>query len=650
MQAAGVLVAASFLAVHILSWILPNVFEPWNARTFDRLLLFRSSLGLLRPSYDSTIVHVDISDKTLSKLRNAYLARSEFAGVVRNLAEMGAASQLWDFVFASRLNRGEDSMFIYSTSRAGNVYFGLAFRLSEGEELTPQTSDNSGSGAYIDRTKWSIKVEGNVSDFYQGLTPLGTFLELAEASKGLGHLNMMPDRDGVFRRVPLLVRLDDGFYPSISFRAICEYLNVLPAQIIVKPSGSITLQGAHTAGGTPHDIVIPIDRYGNMTVNYLGPWEAMKHYDFADVLRASDDRDELELMGEELRGKIVMVSQVTTGSADIGSVPTDHSFPKSGIHANLMHTILTENFLRELTDAESLVLEFLVMGIVLLLSFRFSSLSLSLSTILLVFAFVVTASLFFLFGNVIMNVIRPSLMIVVALFSIVAYRYVNEEKEKEVLRRSFEAYFPASVVKKIMANPGSITTAGQKKELTIMFTDIISFTTYSATQQPDQIQKMLNEYFEAMIDIVFEYGGTVDKLIGDGLMVFFGDPEPQPDHAVRCVEAAIEMQQKTRELKRRWQSEGKMPIQIRIGINSGTVIVGNMGSQRRLSYTVLGSDVNLAQRLERSAPAEGIIISERTCELVKDRIVTRPVGQIKVKGLNQPVTVYEVPVDGKVSD
>jgi adenylate cyclase len=162
---------------------------------------------------------------------------------------------------------------------------------------------------------------------------------------------------------------------------------------------------------------------------------------------------------------------------------------------------------------------------------------------------------------------------------------------------------------------------------------------------PDQIQKFLAEYFDAMVKIVFKYEGTVDKYIGDGLMVFFGAPEPQPDHAVRCVNAAIEMQKKCRELKEKWIKEGLFPLKIRIGINTGEVVVGNMGTRKKLAYTVLGSDVNLANRLESNAPVEGIMISRRTYDLVKDEIPTLPHEPVLVKGLDIPIEVYTVPVD-----
>ena len=196
-----------------------------------------------------------------------------------------------------------------------------------------------------------------------------------------------------------------------------------------------------------------------------------------------------------------------------------------------------------------------------------------------------------------------------------------------------------------MANPRLITAGGQKKELTILFSDIKSFTTHSAPLAADEIQRLLNEYFDAMVEIVFQHQGTVDKFIGDGLMVFFGDPEPQEDHALRCVRAAIDMQRKVRQLRTKWEEQGSMPLQIRIGINTGSVVVGNMGSARRLSYTVLGSPVNLAQRLESNAPVGGILVSRRTYDLVKDHVGTRPLGSIQVKGLQELIEVYEVLLD-----
>lgn len=649
LQVTILLILVSFVAAHLCFWVLPNVFETWNSQAFDQLFFFRSNSKLLRPSYDDTIVHVDLNDTTIRRLDNFYLNRSHHAQMIRNLAAMNVSAQLYDFIFAARTNEKNDSALIDAVSKSGNVYFGMAFDLA-GKFAEQEPQKNTRERRYLDRTKWNVIVKGNPGSFHMGGNPLITFHSIADMSKGLGYLNLKCDRDGVFRRMPLLIRYEGAFYPGFSFRAICDYLGVSPERIVVSPGENIILKDARRPGeSSGHDIVIPIDKYGNMVVNFIGSWEIMKHYNFSDVLLVSDDRDEMEMWRDELSGKIVIVSEVSTGSSDIGPVPTDTHFPLSGLHANLMHTVLTESFLRELSYPGMFFVELSILLIILLLSLRLSSLGFSLGTLAVAGGYIGIISILFFYSNTILHVVRPLLMVVFAMICILAYRYINEEKAKEVFRRTLEAYFPPLVVKKIVANPEIIGSGGQKKELTILFSDIKNFTGYTSAMGPDQIQSLLNEYFEAMTEIVFQYEGTVDKFMGDGMMVFFGDPEPLSDHALLCVRSAIDMQRKVREIRAKWEKQGGMPIQIRIGINTDTVVVGNMGSSRRLSYTVLGSAVNLAQRLESNAPAGGILISRRTNDLIKDHIPALPLGQIEVKGFEEPISVYEVPVDGESS-
>ena len=644
LQVTILLVLSSFVATHLCFWLLPNVFETWNAQAVDQLFLFRSNFNLLRPFYDDTIVHVDLNDTSIQRLDNFYLNRSHHAQMINNLATMNTSAQLYDFIFAARTNEEDDSALMDAVSKSGNVYFGMAFALTE--KFVEQNQKNSRQRRYLDRTKWNVNVKGDPDSFPVGANPLITLPNIAEKAKGLGYLNLKCDRDGVFRHMPLLMRYEGAFYPGFSFRAACDYLGVPPERIIVNPGQSIILKDARRPGeSSGHDIAIPIDKYGNMLINFIGPWERMKHYNFSDVLSASGNRDEMEMWRDELSGKIVIVSEVSTGSSDIGPVPTDTHYPLSGLHANLMHTVLTESFLRELSGTGMFFVELSLLFIILLLSLRLSSLGFSLGTLAVAGGFIVVASLLFLYSSIILEIVRPLLMVVFAMICILAYRYINEEKEKEVFRRTLEAYFPPLVVKKIIANPEMIGSRGQKKELTILFSDIKDFTRHTASMEPDRIQRLLNEYFEAMTEIVFKYKGTVDKFMGDGLMVFFGDPETQSDHALLCVRAAIDMQRKVKEIRAKWEKQGGMPIQIRIGINTDTVVVGNMGSSKRLSYTVLGSAVNLAQRLESNAPIGGILISQRTYDLINEHIPALALGQIKLKGFEESISVYEVPVD-----
>ncbi len=637
-RSAALLLAVSLALAHLAFQVAPGVFESWDSQVFDQLLAYRAASPRFQPRYDDTIVHVDINNDSLKAIGQFYLDRGHFARGVRNLGQMGVAAQVYDFVFAAPQEPVADQALIDATAGAANAYYGVAFRLSPSPDLA--TGDDPQAERYLADTAWRIRVDGDASrvQIPFGVRPLATFPALAGAARGLGSLTLEPDADGVIRRFPLIVRRADGFYPSVPLRVICDYLKVPPDRVRLRPGRSLTLE---RAGGQP-DIVIPIDARGRLRINFIGGWERMKHFAFGDIYRASGDRDELELFRQDLSGKIVVVADVSANSRDVGPVPTDREFPLSGLLANVMHNILTHSFLRELTPIEAILIDAFLLACVFAFAVRLRPVLFSASVLGMIAAYVGVVVASFLWAQIVIPLVRPLLMLSFAVTSNVAYRYVMEERDKTFLRRTFEAYFPPGVVRRLMADPSRIAAAGERKELTVLFSDIVGFTRRSAGLPPDRIQAFLNEYFEAMIDIVFRHEGTVDKFMGDGLMVFCGDPDPQPDHAARCVRMAVEMQAKIREISEAWVKKGEAPLQVRIGINSGVVVVGNMGSARRLSYTVLGADVNLAQRLQSAAPLGGILISHRTNELLGGAVPTRSAGQISVKGLDQPIEVYEV--------
>ena len=633
------LIAASFCLSSLLFWVLPNVFESWNLQTVDRLFIVRAKLH--PPAYDSSILHVDIGNSSIKKL-SYYFPRHYYGDAVTVLSKMECAAIAFDIIFAQRIQAYDDSMLIAATSTSGRVYFPVAFGLEDTLNKIPAESPEV--VRYLDSTSWKIDAR-NIDDFYAAGATLLTWHELANVARGVGFISVQADRDGVFRRVPLLVRYRDGLYPSIALRLVCDYLRVTPERISVDGGIGIVLHDAQVKGAK-RDITIPIDSHGNMTINWIGDWTAMQHISFAQILSIADDRDEIEAFAERYGKSIAIVGDVSTGASDIGPTPFEQNFPLVGLHANVLNTILTQGFLTEVHPLPMYAIEVFLAAVLIFFSARLSSVKFTIASVSLLLLYILSADALFVFGNIILAIIRPVLSGAFSITSVVVYWYISEEQEKQKLRSKFEQYFPPTVVKQMIENPDSEMTRPKKKEVTIMFSDIKSFTTYSSTMSPEEISKTLNEYFEAMTDIVFKYGGTVDKFIGDGLMVFYGAPEPQPDHALRCVKAAIEMQLKCRELKARWEPVGRLPLRIRIGINTGEVVVGDLGSVRRMEYTVLGSDVNLAQRLESNAPVEGIMISESTYRHVKDRVPIRPLQPIMVKGLDTPTVVYEVLVTG----
>ncbi len=644
------LLLCSFFAAHLCFWLLPDVFEKWNAQTIDQLFQFRSSSEKFRLFYNDTIVHVDLNNSGIQQLDNFSVNRSHFAKVIENLSAMDVAVQMYDFIFATRTNDKDDNKLKQATRKAGNVYLGLAFKLQEGALPENEVSTTKKCREYLEQTQWEIVADGDPSDLFAGIDPWITLPSIAEASKGLGHLSVLIDRDGVFRRMPLLVRYREAFYPSFSLRVICDYLGVLPENIIIKPGNTLTLKNAKRPGkSVPEDIIIPIDQYGNMVVNFVGPWDRMKHYSFVDILHASDDRDEMEMWREELSGKIVVVSDVSTAATDIGPTPTDTQMPLCGFHANAVHTILTKSFLRNFTFHEMLLIELALLIIVLFLSHRFASVNFTISIFLAGTLYLGIACACFLYGNAILNLIRPLLILCFCLISIVVYRYIQEEKAKfeglrqrDHIRTTFGRYLSKEVVDEIIETPDGMTLGGELREVTFLVSDLRGFTSLSSRLSPHEVIDILNRFLVPMVEIIGHYNGTVDEFQGDGILVFFGAPLSSHDDPERAIQCAIEMQNKMLELNKEQTRDNLPELAMGIGINTGEVVVGSIGSETRSKYGAVGAAINMTYRIESYTTGGQILISRDTYEKVQSLVKVRGDMEVQFKGINQPVTLYDV--------
>jgi len=227
---------------------------------------------------------------------------------------------------------------------------------------------------------------------------------------------------------------------------------------------------------------------------------------------------------------------------------------------------------------------------------------------------------------------------------IIIYRYISEEKEKKKIRGAFQHYLTASVINEMLKDPAKLKLGGDKKDLTVLFSDIRGFTTISEKLTPEELVRLLNEYLTAMTNIVFQYDGLLDKYMGDAIMAVFGAPLDQPDHAQRACLTALNMMTELHRLQNKWQEEGCPVLNIGIGVNSGDMVVGNMGSEMRFDYTVMGDMVNLGSRLEGMNKEYGsnIIISEFTYNTVKKTMCCRELDWVRVKGKKLPVKIYEL--------
>jgi len=648
------LVVGSFIFVNAIFFLFSDVFDILNIRINDQLFKLRYRIKGPEPVWNggksdkkSYITLIELDERGYNKLEELKddVANQSFeADIINILRDAHVSAIAYDTVFATEAPQA----LIDATSRAKNLYYPIILAPANTAVQTRLDEDNvlKKNLWYIKETRRSNQIDSNI---YAAPKP-----ELAIEAKGIGHINIFPDIDGVYRRVPLLIKHEGGYFPSLTLRMAADYLGVTPAQIEVTFGKQILLKGAKFPDGSKRDIKIPIDDLGDMIINFAGNWlDVFDHISFVDMLQVLEDEDLIKVLNNRIGDNLVIVADVSSRGKDFGPVPLENFYPLSSIHANVLNSILTLNFIDDFKPWQQLLINLVLVVIICFAAIKTRALVFSGLTVLIFALFIAFVIWLFFYNNTLTNMLSPSLSIVFSFIFVNLYRYMREEQEKAFLFHTFESYFAPSVMNKILKNPERLESS-ERKFLSVLFSDISGFTSWCSTREPEEIHRTLNEYFSEMARIIFKYEGTIDKYMGDGMLAFFGDPIEYDDHALRAVKVAIEMQQKARELKKQWEVQGRLQIQMRIGINTGDVVVGNMGSKSRMDYTVLGSNVNLAQRLEVNAPIEGILISEAVYrELKKEEekdknkvknIKTTSYGKINVKGISEEIDVYQVEV------
>jgi len=460
-----------------------------------------------------------------------------------------------------------------------------------------------------------------------------------------------PDR---FRYV--LRKYRDYLVPSITLALACEYYQVDIRRIEVELGKEIRLPNPKrydpkTKQFLPYkdSIRIPINPYGEMLVNFMGPPSTaspdgnqtfpVRSY-AAYVARVPGEDPSTWPRTKAVANKILMVGPFTEGmAADQKPTPFGLMYGVE-IHANSLNTILMEKFLHYASEGVNiLVLTLLVLGISFMVS-RLSAIWSFVTALGAILVLFIVITLVFDSYAYILNFTLPALGVLLSFVSIVVYRAMTEERDKRRIKEMFGKYVSPTVVEQILDHPPEL--GGVDKELTVFFSDIRGFTTLSESMTPQELVNHLNVYLTAMTDIILSYNGTLDKYVGDEIMCFWGAPLPQEDHAILACKCALKQMDVLAQLNAGWPPERR--IDIGIGINSGIMTVGNMGSPGRMNYTLMGDNVNLGARLEGTNKEyhTHIIISEYTYALVKDRVIARELDNIRVKGKNRPVLIYEL--------
>lgn len=384
-------------------------------------------------------------------------------------------------------------------------------------------------------------------------------------------------------------------------------------------------------------IQIPLTEENRMLINYSGKPRSYRGADISEVINGT-------VSDNVFRDKIVLVGIVDNlENSNFTPMSSNTQMTSVEIHANAIQTILDEKFL----VYQSKWSETLVWGILLLVAvivFMYFSVWLGMIGLALF------TGGYFLYANLayrnglVVSIFYPMVGFGICYIASIIYRYFSEMKKGQELRGAFAHYVSSDVVEQIMQNPGMLKLGGQKRNITVFFSDIENFTTISESLEPEELVQIMNEYLDVMSRILMKYGGTVDKYEGDAIMAFFNAPLDQPEHSLQAAEAVIECRRILKSLHQKWQKEGKPLMNFRVGLATGDAVVGNMGSQERFDYTAMGDVVNTASRLEGANKTYGtrILLNPQSALEVQHRFVLRDIDLVRVKGKNQPVQVFEL--------
>ena len=591
-----ILFIAFFLTLGVFLIAFFNLFQKWNWVVNDTILYDEMNT----PSSEIVIVAIDdksLADDAMGRWQE--WERSDYADLIGKLEEYEAAVIGLDITFS------EHSKDIESDQQLADVL---------------QKYDN----IVIGQDSGGNKV---ISEFKKNNASVGVVEFPVEEDQKVRKTELS------FENVP---------YEHFTIALIKKYLNLSETESFLDSQNQkyvISEQAVRIPGTAQKISSIPLDKEEKAYINFFGPPNAYTYISFIDVIRG-------EVNPAEIKGKIILVGEDASSLYDEKNVPVSAGKPMPGveIHANFIQTILDGKFLIPQSKTQEFVAIALAVFLSCYLFYLFTPFITTLVFIVVVLLIIfLWAELAPLLGRIV-NIFYILLGVVVSYITIFVYRYATVEKARQKIEKAFSMYVSKDIVAEIKKHPEMLNLGGEKRVMTAFFSDIQGFTSISETISPEVLVALLNEYFSAMTKILFKYGGTLDKYEGDAIMAFWNAPALQPDHALQACLTALKMQQHLEILRLKWKKEGKPDLKVRMGINTGEMIAGNVGSSDRFDYTIMGDAVNLSSRLEGANKYYGtyLMVSETTYAATKDHFEYRELDLLKVKGKNNSVRVYEL--------
>ncbi len=680
----GVAVAVTATML-LMAWVGPALWDRRHPTFLDRLesasLDFRF---LLRGPRDpgEEIVVVAIDDLSLKELGRWPWSRDKQAGLVKRIGADGAKVIALDIMYLEpevtehlsslrdlmntaktaeaaspalrallqqKLAQADtDQQFVQSLGAVNNAVLALPLVVPMGDANHDGVLPDTRVPDYIARHMFMLVRNASRNERLQPLravdyhSPIKPFVERAVS---LGHVYTIPDPDGVTRYEYLALRYGarDHYYPSFALEVARLFLDVPRERASLRLGEGVTLE----------DRFVPSDQKSRMLINYLGPERTFPYVSATDVIhnRVAPGR---------FQGKLVLIGTTALGTYDQKTTPFSANVPGVEVIATVVENILHGQFL--IKNIWSGPLDFgltLVFGLTLgMILPRMKAVTGAALAISVLVGYGLAAFYLFQRQGIWVGVVYPMATIALTFVSITVLRFMTEEQQKKEIRQMFSSYLSPAIVGELIKDPMKARIGGSRKEVTMLFSDIIGFTSFSEKREAEEVVAQLNEYLNAMTDIVFHWHGTLDKFVGDALVVFWGAPLEQPNHVELAVKCALHMRKRVTELQSQWIAEGKPPLDIGIGINTGMAVVGNIGAEgKKMDYTVIGDHMNLAAKIETFTRtlAYRIVMTEYSAERLKSLIAAGTVpgapvrighvkltklGAVSIKGKDRPIVIY----------
>ena len=464
--------------------------------------------------------------------------------------------------------------------------------------------------------------------------------ELQTAAAGAGHFSAEPDSDGLLRQVPMLVEYDGAYYEALSLavvRALLGFPSIVPGYEPSQTSSSFTGLEWLELKGEALSLRIPVDNSASVLVPYRGTQGSFTYVSASDVLR---DR----INPKKLQGRIVLLGTTAPGLMDLRSTPVGTVYPGVEIHANLIAGMLYKTLKHKPGYVLAIdVVLLLIIGLILALLVPMLSPFASTLITLGIASLTITANVMAWQLSHIVLPLAASLLLISGVYVLnMSYGFFIESHAKRRITQLFGRYVSPQLVDEMSRNPKTVSMTGDSREMTVLFADLLNFTALAERMEPNMLSALMNKFLTALTEVIYKHRGTVDKYIGDCIMAFWGAPVHDVEHSRNAVLAGLEMQQALQALAPDFKKRGWPEIKISIGISTGRMSVGNMGSNIRVAYTVMGDAVNLAARLESLTRHYGLgmLVSEATQQSTPE-VVFREVDRVRVKGRNEPCSIYE---------